>query len=84
MALYSKNVGELRLHPQDAHLTRGVGVCAVTGGDVDLSKVSVGKLVRRVEREDAPALKARIKRESRHQGRSARRRAARKAAAATL
>lgn len=64
--LYSKNVGESRLHPQDPSLIRGVGVCAVTGGDVDLSLVSVGRLTRRVEREDAIALKRRLKRERRN------------------
>jgi hypothetical protein len=61
--LYSRNTGENRLHPEDASLIRGVGVCRVTGGEVDLSLVTVGQLTRRVQREDAKALRKRLKRE---------------------
>jgi hypothetical protein len=68
--LTSRNTGDSRLHPSDAAIIRGIGSCSVTGGEVDLSRVTIGRLTRRVEREDAPALKARLKREKRARNRS--------------
>jgi hypothetical protein len=67
--LYSRNTGDARLHPQDPHIVRGIGFASPTGGVVDLSRVPVGKLTRRVERQDWPSLKAEIKRKSRHRNR---------------
>ena len=64
------NVGRARLHPDDRPEGRPLGVFALTNGVVDLSKVPAQKaFMRRTEHEDAPALKARLKRESRHRNR---------------
>jgi hypothetical protein len=68
--LTSKSVGRERLHPGDKPEARGYAVFALSNGAVDLSKVpSHRETRRRVERENASQLKARLKRESRHRNR---------------
>jgi hypothetical protein len=72
--LTSRNTGAERLHPEDPRIQGVRGFASPTGGEVDLSRVvEAPRLRRRTERENAPALKARLKREKRRRNRPAKR-----------
>jgi len=74
------NTGRSRLHPEDAVESKDPGLFALSNGAVDLSKVPANRArYMRTEHEDAAELSARLKRDRRHEGRSARRNAAKRA-----
>jgi hypothetical protein len=69
--LSSRNCGDERLHPDDPRIIGATKGIRMSNGYVDLSFVpDAPKLRRRVQREDAAALKARLKRERKPRNRN--------------